>query len=149
MPLWYLAVTSLAPDVVQIAIGVVGGGRACQIASHSLVAVALVGAALASFEYAVRRDAAGALGVVLVCLSHLAADFFTGAKPWWGGGPDIGLELYSRPRWDFALELAVVASGAALYRRTIRLPGAVRRWSFWFALALLVLLQAGWDWYSR
>lgn len=92
--------------------------------SHSIVSVA-IGATLVALAYFVatrqRKDA----GVVwLTYASHWPADYITGLKPTWPGGPTVGLYLYARPIPEFFLEAAVVTVCWFVYRRS--LPIAAR-----------------------
>jgi len=98
-----------------------------------------------------RRGSAAALGAVAY-LSHWAADWFTGRKPTWPGGPLVGLGLYGRPARDLALEASVVLLGWWLWRRRVRREAWVPNDSAdsawpaaqslsWALLAVLLALQ--------
>jgi hypothetical protein len=77
---------------------------------------------------------AGLTGAVTV--SHVLADYVTGLKPTWPGGPAIGLELYSHPLGDLAVETGLLALGWLLYRRS--LPPESRSSCLTWALLLLL-----------
>jgi hypothetical protein len=47
------------------------------------------------------------------------ADYATGLKPTWPGGPWIGLQLYQRPAIDLAVEAIVIVIGWLVYRRSV------------------------------
>lgn len=87
--------------------------------SHSLAAVAVLGGSLAVLYYAVARDAAAGAVVGLVVVSHAVADYATGLKPTWPGGPWIGLQLYQQPATDFVVEAIVIVFGWVVYRRSL------------------------------
>src|SRR6266581_8392218 len=61
--------------------------------SHSIPAVLALTVALSLGCYLGTRDRALALLVGAITLSHVVADYATGAKPTWPGGPVIGLNL--------------------------------------------------------
>jgi membrane-bound metal-dependent hydrolase YbcI (DUF457 family) len=87
--------------------------------SHSLPAVAVLAAAVALLYFAVARDFAAAGLVAVIVVSHAVADYATGLKPTWPGGPFVGLQLYQRPAVDFILEAAVIVIGWVIYRRSL------------------------------
>jgi membrane-bound metal-dependent hydrolase YbcI (DUF457 family) len=87
--------------------------------SHSLPAVAVLAAALALVYLAVARDLAAAAFVAAIVVSHAVADYATGLKPTWPGGPHIGLQLYQHPALDFVVEGIVIVLGWAVYRRSL------------------------------
>jgi hypothetical protein len=84
------------------------------------------------------------LVVAAVVASHAVADFMTGLKPTWPGGPMIGLELYHHPVFDFAIEGLVIVAGWLLYRKSLpedrrsSLPALI-------LLGALLAIQAGAD----
>jgi len=65
------------------------------------------------------------VAVWLTYASHWPADFITGLKPTWPGGPIVGLNVYSRPGLDFGIESVVVALCWIAYRRS--LPAVARK----------------------
>lgn len=118
-----------------------------------LVALGAFGAGLVGARLA-RTWRGGALAA-LACLSHWAADYLTGFKPTWPGGPvGVGLGWYAHASRDFLLESAVAFVGWMLWRRSLPAPvaaGAPRvlaRWDAglaWGMLVVLVMLQLGVD----
>jgi hypothetical protein len=77
-----------------------------------------VGASLAALLYWLStRATADAIAVWLTYASHWPADFITGLKPTWPGGPTVGLSLYNHPVWDAVLECAIVVLAWVAYRR--------------------------------
>ena len=138
IPLWVLLVATQLPDWTDAAVCVVGiSSPPSGILSHSLPAIAVFGGALALLYYGVSRDWAGAGLVGLTVLSHTIADYATGLKPTWPGGPIIGLGLYRQPAVDFVLEAAVIAIGWVIYRGSL---DEARRRSSPVVLMLIVLL---------
>lgn len=117
VPLALLVPVAFAPDWIEWVFAAFG--RRNQELSHSLVSVG-IGATLVALIYgASRRDWIGALAVWLTYVSHWAADFFTGLKPTWPGGPTVGLYLYSKPAVDAAIELTVIALCWLAYRASL------------------------------
>ncbi len=108
--------------------------------SHSLVSVG-IGATLVAAIYAlVTRELGDACWLWMTYASHWAADFITGHKPTWPGGPEVGLSLYDHAVWDTLLESAIVVVCWRVYLRTI--PNeARRRGDVWIAPAGLIVLQ--------
>jgi len=122
VPLAVLVPVAFAPDWIEWVL--TAFGRRNQELSHSLVSIGIV-ATLVALIYALsRRDRSGAFAVWLTYVSHWAADFFTGLKPTWPGGPTVGLYLYKRPIADAAIEFAVIALCWIAYRQSI--PAVVR-----------------------
>ncbi|MDQ6886815.1 MAG: hypothetical protein M3068_05915 [Gemmatimonadota bacterium] len=145
LPLWLIILAAQAPDWIDAA-GCAAGARSVSsgLWSHSLPAVAVTGALFAaswSLSGGERRDS---LLLALLVLSHLLADYLTGTKPTWPGGPVIGFALYSHPLVDLTLEVVVVGVGWLVYRRS--LPSAVRSSPLAVtALIFMLLLQAASD----
>lgn len=142
-----LLVAATACDVVQVALGFVGLEDSDQVYSHSVPAALAIAGALALAYYAVTARAADARLVGAIALSHLPADYLTGQKLLWPGGPEVGLLLYDRHVLDFALETAVITAGWAGYRRTL---SRRRRHSLlmWAVLGMLVLAQLALNYYD-
>ena len=86
--------------------------------THSIPAVAMLGAAMAFIWYLASRDGIGAALVFVVVATHALGDYFTGIKPTWPGGPLIGLQLYRQPAFDFAIEGLVIVAGWLFYRKS-------------------------------
>jgi hypothetical protein len=72
----------------------------------------------------------------------MVADWLTGLKPTWAGGPMIGLELYRWPVADFLLEALVVILGWLAYRSTLPTRPRASRSSSLLLASLLVLQLA-------
>lgn len=120
-----LVPVAFGPDWLQWLVGL--SGRESRILSHSLVSVILCATLVAGIYWAFTRSGADAGIVWLTYFSHWPADFITGIKPTWPGGPEVGLGLYRDPFADIAGESAVVIICYLLYRRS--LPPANRsRW---------------------
>jgi membrane-bound metal-dependent hydrolase YbcI (DUF457 family) len=103
--------------------------------SHSLVSVGL-GASIAALAYwLATRNPADAIALWLVYASHWPADYITGLKPTWPGGPMVGLLLYTRPVLDAWLECTLVVVCWFAYRQS--LAGPLRR------RAMLALIPLG------
>jgi membrane-bound metal-dependent hydrolase YbcI (DUF457 family) len=77
--------------------------------SHSLVSLFVFATLSAGLYFVRHRNLGDAFAVWLVYVLHWPADFITGNKPTWPGGPTVGLNLYDRPTWDWTLETALFA----------------------------------------
>lgn len=121
IPLWVLLIATQLPDWVDSAVCATGisSSPPSGMLSHSLPAIAVLAAALSFLWYASARDAPGAGLVALIVISHTIADYATGLKPTWPGGPLIGLQLYQRPMIDFIVEAIVIVAGWSIYRRSL------------------------------
>lgn len=117
VPLRVLVAAAFAPDVVQMLLKFARLGDPGGMRSHSIPAVlALAVASVLVYAVAFRR-ARGGLYVALVCAAHLPADYMTGSKPSWPGGPWIGLGLYAWPLLDLVLEGLLVGTGCMAWQR--------------------------------
>jgi LexA-binding, inner membrane-associated putative hydrolase len=120
VPLWLLLIATQLPDWADAAVCVAGiESPPSGMLSHSLPAVAVLSAALSLLYFAVARDLAAAGLVAAIVVSHAVADYATGIKPTWPGGPQIGLQLYKQPALDFILEASVIVIGWMIYRRSL------------------------------
>lgn len=138
VPLWVLLLATQLPDWTDAAVCAAGiSSPPSGILSHSLPAVAVLGSLFALLYYGASRDASGAGLVGLTVLSHAIADYATGLKPTWPGGPIIGLGLYRQPAIDLVLEAAVIFVGWVIYRRSL---AESRRRSSPVLLMLIALL---------
>ena len=141
VPLWLLLVATQLPDWADAAVCAAGtASPPSEMLSHSLPAVAVLATAFALLYYAVARDLAAAAIAAAIVVSHAIADYATGLKPTWPGGPLIGLQLYQHPAVDFVVEATVIVIGWAIYRRS--LPGERRKSNpVMMLLFCLLLLQ--------
>jgi hypothetical protein len=120
VPLWLLLIATQLPDWTDAVVCATGiESPPSGMLSHSLPAVAVLAAVLALLYYVVARDVAAAALVAAIVASHAVADYATGLKPTWPGGPFIGLRLYQHPALDFILEAAVIVIGWMIYRRSV------------------------------
>ena len=141
IPLWVLLLATQLPDWTDAAACAAGiSSPPSGMLSHSLAAVAVQGGSLAVVYYAAARDATAAALVGLVVVSHAIADYATGLKPTWPGGPWIGLQLYQQPAIDFVLEAIVIVVGWLVYRRSLP-PDRRRSTPVMLMLFTLILLQ--------
>lgn len=153
-PLWLVVLAAQGPDWAD-ALWVMTG-RPLQLTRwppHGFPMLLFGAAACAcvAVAFAVRRGTPRAKPALLVAtayVSHWFADYFTGIKPTWPGGPFLGLQWYQFPARDLALESAVIVAGWLVWRRT--LP-AETRWRgrthplAWALLAVLLALQTAGD----
>jgi hypothetical protein len=133
VPITLLVPLAFAPDWIEWIAA--AAGHDDRMISHSLVSVG-IGASVAALLYWLwTRAAGGALAVWLTYISHWVADFITGMKPTWPGGPTVGLGLYNHSIWDAGLECVLVILCWLAYRRSLR-PEVRRR-------AIIALIPLG------
>lgn len=150
-PLWVLVVAAGLPDWGDALLELAGMRPADPgWAPHGwpLVGLGALGAAVVGAR-AAGSWRAGALAAA-ACVSHWLADYITGYKPTWPGGPqDVGLGWYGHAWRDLVLEAAVTVVGWALWRgslpRADRDRAGPRAGFAWGLLAVLLLLQVGAD----
>jgi len=120
VPLWVLLIATQLPDWADAAACYAGASSPpSEILSHSLPAVAVLATVFALFYYVAARDVAGSALAGAIVVSHMIADYATGLKPTWPGGPFIGLEVYRHPALDFGIESIVIIVGWMIYRRSL------------------------------
>lgn len=142
-----LLVASIIPDLADFALPQGDQCRtSCELYTHAMPAVFVLaaGAGVLSWEIYHRRSTANL--VVGLVLLHVAMDLVTGFKPFWPGGPSLGLHLYTHPLADFVLEAILATTGWLLLRRTADAPRAAVHPA---ALALLLTIQGGMDLWFR
>jgi hypothetical protein len=118
IPLWVLVIASQLPDWADATVCTVLA-RPSAMLSHSIPAVSVLAAIAALLYYASARDWRSSGLVAAIVGSHAVADYATGLKPTWPGGPFIGLQLYHQPAIDFVLEAVVIVIGWIIYRRSL------------------------------
>ena len=142
VPLAALVIAAIFPDIIDFTTAALHICGTNGLYSHSLPSIAIqvvvLGAAASLWR---RSPAAGTLVAAMIVL-HLAADYLTGLKVLWAGGPVVGLNLYSHPVADFILEAVVTFGGW----RMLRTSPARDRWSSApVVLAMLLAAQATLD----
>jgi len=136
-----LLVATYAPDWVDSGLCLAGAYDPRGMLSHSLPAVAVLGAIVLTTYRIKRLDMVSALVVTGVVVSHMLLDWITGYKPTWPGGPMIGFRLYGHPIADLVLESALIVAGVFLYRRS--LPARARPWiDVATMIGALIVMQA-------
>nr|MDQ3082163.1 hypothetical protein [Gemmatimonadota bacterium] len=92
IPLWVLVLATQLPDWSDAGLCLAGVRTAIPgIYTHSFPAVAVLAALASLFYYALSRDSAGLWIVGAAVVAHALADYVTGLKPTWPGGPMIGM----------------------------------------------------------
>jgi len=138
VPLALLVPAAFGPDWIEWIFA--GFGHRNQEISHSLISVA-VGATFLSLIYgAWRQDWGGASAVWLTYALHWPADFLTGRKPTWPGGPTVGLYYYTKPLVDLRIELMLIALCWIAYNRSLS-PEARERAIKWLVPTGLVAMH--------
>jgi hypothetical protein len=112
-----LVPVAFAPDWVEAIFAAFG--RQNRMLSHSLISVGLGATLVALIYWAVNKAPRDAAIVWLIYVSHWPADFITGIKPTWPGGPDVGLSMYGDPVADIAVEWSLIMICWFLYRRSL------------------------------
>jgi membrane-bound metal-dependent hydrolase YbcI (DUF457 family) len=125
IPIALLVPVAFAPDWIEWFLDTVGQQN--REFSHSLVSVGIGATIVALIYLLVTRARLDAVAVWLTYVSHWPADFITGLKPTWPGGPTVGLFLYSRPVVDTVVESLVVGVCWLVYRRSLPVESRSRR----------------------
>jgi hypothetical protein len=142
LPLWALIIATQLPDWTDATVCMAGVTSSTPgWYSHSFPAIAVLTIVGALVYFAATRDLAGSAFVGALVVSHELADFITGLKPTWSGGPLIGLQLYRRPGWDFVAEAVVILIGWLIYRASFPKVRQSSR-EVWSMLGALLALQA-------
>jgi hypothetical protein len=140
IPVAVLVLASFGPDWTEIALGFAfGGGYSAMWAYAHCIPGVVLGAAFAAGAYALLFRRPGARYVALAWLLHWPADFLTGRKPLFDLQHRIGLDLYSRPAVDFALEGGLVVVCCFLYARAFARAPRQRWWVAGMAVGLLAM----------
>ncbi len=140
-----LLVASILPDLADFVLPQGNQCRtSCGLYTHAfpaIVVLALLAGVLAWFIW--HRRATAVLVGALICV-HALCDLMTGSKPFWFGGPSVGLGLYRFHRLDFVVESIMVIAGWLYLRRTKDAPRFATTYA---ALFGLIALQAAFDAY--
>lgn len=137
-PVAWLIVAATAPDIADLGLAAMGVCNPDGEYTHSLVAVAATALVLGAAALWRSRRRRTALVIGALVISHLLADYLTGTKALWVGGPVVGLNIYQWPVADLGLEAAVVTAGWWAGRRW----GQVSRWAgSWVVVATLLSFQ--------
>lgn len=132
IPIALLVPVAFAPDWVEWIADAFGDHN--RVLSHSLVSVGIGATVVALVYWLTSGSAADAAVLWLTYASHWPADFITGMKPTWPGGPTVGLMLYDHALWDVIVESVLVVLCWLYYRRSI--PLEARRRSVVFLIPL-------------
>ena len=140
-----LLVASILPDLADF---VLPQGNRCRIScefyTHAFPAIVVLALLAGGLAWAIwHRRATAVLVAVLVC-AHALFDLTTGFKPFWLGGPSIGMGLYRFQSLDFAVESSLVVVGWVILRRSKEPPRLAITYT---ALFVLIALQAAFDIY--
>jgi hypothetical protein len=141
-PLALLLVAAVLPDIADLTYSTLAICSVKGTYSHAYPALAVLAALAAVVAYAITKRPGVAVWAAVAVLLHSPADWITGEKYVWAGGPIIGANLYRWPWADFLVEAPLVVLGWLALRKSGAGPGyAVRRW----AVVGLIALQAGMD----
>lgn len=114
--------------------------------SHSLLALVLWGALFGIAYWLVRRSPVGAVTLGAVVVSHWALDWIAHRPDLpltFAGDARVGLELWRSVPATVAVELALLATGSAVYVRFTRPRDAVGKWGVAGVILLLTTIQLG------
>jgi membrane-bound metal-dependent hydrolase YbcI (DUF457 family) len=140
IPIALLVPVAFAPDWIEWFFDA-AGNRNREI-SHSLISVGIGATLVALIYFLATRIRVDAVAVWLTYVSHWPADFITGLKPTWPGGPWVGLFLYSRPVLDTVVESLVVLVCWLIYRRSLPDEARNRSVGLLIPLGLIVMQMA-------
>src|SRR5215207_5190368 len=93
LPLWVLVLAAQACDWVELIVHPFTWRTVTEVYSHAYPFIIGPAVAVAVAVWFWKRSASAAVTVLLVYLSHSLADYVTGYKPLWLGGPDLGLRV--------------------------------------------------------
>ena len=112
--------------------------------SHSLLTVAVWGAAFGAVHFWRRRRLVDALVLAALAVGHWGLDFVSHGPdmPLWPGGPRLGLGLWNSVTATILVELAMLAAGLRLAASATRARDRLGRWGFAGLGALLLLIYA-------
>jgi hypothetical protein len=143
LPLVVLIFASQACDWVELVARLFVRRSQADLYTHAFPFILLAAGGVAVLVWLRMRSLGAALTVMAVYLSHAAADYVTGLKPLWYGGPSVGLQLVERPVADFVIQGSLCVVGVALYARSFPARNARRRrLAVALPLVLLISLQA-------
>ena len=113
--------------------------------THSLLMLAVWGAALGAVYFARKKDVTGAWVLGLCVLSHWLLDCATHRPdmPLYPGGPKFGLGLWNSIPGTLAVETGMFIAGVWLYTTATRAKNAVGKYAFWAYAAVLPILFYG------
>jgi hypothetical protein len=118
----WLLVACGAPDLVDVGYAIAGVCNPYGLYSHTVPAAALIAAVVGGAAFLATDSRSTGLVSALLVLLHLPPDLITGHKIFWPGGPMMGLDVYSRPLLDFAVEAPILLVGWWLLRRSRSAP---------------------------
>lgn len=140
IPIVPLTLAAFGPDWLDLLLMLRARLAGMAVLTHSIPAVLIAGAVAAALYALSGRP--GAWTVLVAWLLHWPADLFTGRKPLLFAEPLVGLDLYKIPAADFAIESIVVIVGCAIYARTLRGRGELRRVVVILGAALIAIQAA-------
>ncbi|MEO7457486.1 MAG: hypothetical protein ABIY52_14570 [Gemmatimonadaceae bacterium] len=143
-PLYFFLLlgASVSPDVLDMFYWLFEVCSPSGLYSHTIYAVALQAAVIGGIALLVTGSRAAALLFACAVLLHMPADWITGRKLFVPGAELMGLRLYDRPLWDWAVEVPILVAGWWMLRRAGRGP----RWATTaYALAGMILGQTVFD----
>jgi hypothetical protein len=110
--------------------------------SHSLLTIALMGAALGAVHFWRKRRALDAFLLALLPASHWLLDFVShrADMPLWPGGPRLGLGLWNSVAGTIVVEMLLFATGVGLALAATQARDRFGRWGFAGLVALLLVI---------
>jgi hypothetical protein len=140
-----LLVASILPDLADF---VLPQGNQCRIScglyTHAFPAILVLALLASGLAWAIWHRRATALLVGALVCTHALFDLTTGFKPFWLGGPAIGLGLYRFQLLDFVVESMLVIVGWVMLRRSKDAPRLAITYT---ALITMLALQGAFDLY--
>ena len=142
--MWVLVLAAQACDWVEGILRWAPLGLPAELYSHAYPFVVVAAAVAAAAVWLWKRSSGAALTILIIYLSHPAADYITGFKPLWNGGDYMGLRMVVRPAADFFIQGMLCLVAVVLYRRSL-LPERRGRATAVVLLLPLLALQALFD----
>lgn len=114
--------------------------------SHSLLALLVWGALFGLAYWLAKRNVSAALTLGAIVVSHWVLDLVAHRPDLpltFAGDARVGIELWRSVPATVAVELALLATGCALYARFTRPRDAVGKWGLAGVILLLLTIQLG------
>jgi membrane-bound metal-dependent hydrolase YbcI (DUF457 family) len=122
VPLFVLVLASQACDWVALAARFFAPRPMAETYSHAFPFILVAAGSVGVLVWLWKRSLGAALIVVGVYVSHFGADYVTGFKVLWLGGPPVGLRLMQQPVADFIVQASLCIVGFVLYSRSLTAP---------------------------
>jgi hypothetical protein len=144
VPLWLLVLAAQGCDWVELFTHRSTSPATPDLYSHAFPFVIVAALVFTALVWIWKRSTGIALTVLALYLSHPVLDYVTGFKPFWLGGPKVGLRLVDWPLMDLVVQGTLCVLGVLLYQRSFP-PTRRGRLFIALPLAALLIFQLGGD----